>query len=267
MTSLIAWLGVDSRGPASVYIASDSRLSRSGINWDCGRKVFACQNSSDLFGYCGAVLFPSQFLGQLTASIDARVLFPPNSTPDDRLEVLERKLQLAVVDFPEQAPFTIVYATRVGEGYPSSFFIATLSWDRNERITREVYPLPTFSDLLLARGSGKPIVEDYQFNWRHSDIGRTSRAVFSAFCDSISSGRDVATGGPPQLAGLYLRGPSTAFGIIHNGACYLHGMRCELGPDSLLECRNRLFERCAVDGKLIGKRHARPAFSPLLNGQ
>ena len=74
MTTLIGWVGVDQRGLSSAYLASDSRLSSNGAKWDCGRKLFACKTTPDVFGYCGAVLFPSLVLGQITEIVDAGLL-------------------------------------------------------------------------------------------------------------------------------------------------------------------------------------------------
>jgi hypothetical protein len=82
MTTLVAWLGVDSRGPASLYLASDSRITWGGsASWDRGRKLFACRQKPYLFGYCGEAFFPSQLLGQVTERIDANLLSA--SDPDD----------------------------------------------------------------------------------------------------------------------------------------------------------------------------------------
>jgi len=257
MTSLIAWVGVDSRGPASVYVASDSRLSKSSAKWDCGRKVFACNFSPDMFGYCGAVPFPSHFLGQLTQSIDAGLIFPKAAIPDQRLQILSERISDAAPGFPEKGDFTIVYATRSGEGFRASFFIATVSWSPNKTTSR-MYSIPAASDLVCAFGSGKPVVEEFNFAWKQSEVGRTSRAVFSAFCDAIASGSDKYSGGAPQLVGIYLRGSARNFGIFHNGTCHLNGMRATETGNSNFECRNNLFECCDANGKVIGKRHSRP---------
>ncbi len=71
MTSLISWVAIDSRGPASFYVASDSRISWArDAHWDMGRKLFTCRHSPDLFGYCGDVLFPSLLLSQVSQLLD-----------------------------------------------------------------------------------------------------------------------------------------------------------------------------------------------------
>lgn len=74
LTSLMCWIGVDSRGPASAYIATDSRLSWSrNQTWDFGRKTFASASSPDVFGYCGDVVFPSIVLSQFVSALDGRL--------------------------------------------------------------------------------------------------------------------------------------------------------------------------------------------------
>jgi hypothetical protein len=262
MTSLISWTGIDKRGPASLYIASDSRLSKSATYWDCGRKVFACRQSPDVFGYCGAVLFPSLLISQLIDAIDAGILFPADASPQDRLSILKRYINDAAASFPEQTPFKIAYGTRDGEGFGANFCVATISWDNAKNVAVTEYEMPKQSDLIFAAGSGAPVVEDFQFQWRTGDVGRTSRAVFSAFYDAIESGKDKYTGGPPQLVGLYLRGPARSFGIIHNGTCFLHGMPANVTSVGNIDCHNRLFERCDVRGHPIGQRHARSKQKP-----
>ncbi|MDC0274181.1 MAG: hypothetical protein P8M30_13345 [Planctomycetaceae bacterium] len=179
MTSLISWTGIDNRGPASLYIASDSRLSNSTASWDCGRKVFACRNSPDIFGYCGAVLLPSQIISQLTDAIDSGILFPVDATPEQRLLIAKQYISDAASSFPEQSPFKIAYGTRNGEGFGASFYVATISWVNNKKVKVAEYEMPEQSDLVFAAGSGKPVVEDFQFEWRTGDVGRTSRSILS----------------------------------------------------------------------------------------
>lgn len=259
MTSLIAWVGVDQRGPSSAYLASDSRFSSNGAKWDCGRKLFACKTSPDIFGYCGAVLFPSLVLGQLTELIEAGLLFPPNSSPEARFQAIRTKILLALSQFPQsQHGFSIAYATRRGVGFTASFAIATLTWKPRVGWEQQWCQSPTHSDLLFAYGSGAVVAKEFHAAWKASEVGRTSRAVFSAFCDAIASGKDPYSGGPPQLVGLYLRGPAQPFGIVHNHACYLHGLPANPDSASKFQCKNSLFESCTPFGIPILTRHARP---------
>jgi hypothetical protein len=75
MTTIVAWLGVDSRGPASLYLASDSRITWGpSTSWDVRRKLFVCRTQPYLFGYAGEAFAPTHLLGQITERIDACLL-------------------------------------------------------------------------------------------------------------------------------------------------------------------------------------------------
>jgi hypothetical protein len=67
MTSLVAWVGADSHGPASLNIAADSRISwavrrSAAYHWDQGKKVFASSTVPLVIGFVGDVLFPALVL-------------------------------------------------------------------------------------------------------------------------------------------------------------------------------------------------------------
>ena len=89
MTLLVSWTGVDTHGTASAYIAADSRVSWGDIAvFDHGRKVFAFRHSPDILGYCGDVLFPTMAISQLTEMADRGLLFSPQSSCKERLEMV-----------------------------------------------------------------------------------------------------------------------------------------------------------------------------------
>ena len=76
MTMLVSWIGIDTHGPTSAYIAADSRISWNMTNkFDFGKKVFASKKYPEILGYAGDVLFPSIVLEQIIELIDADVLF------------------------------------------------------------------------------------------------------------------------------------------------------------------------------------------------
>src|ERR1700724_1763822 len=93
MTSLVAWVGVD-RGPGSLYIASDSRISwgRQGTPpiriWDSGPKVFASRRPADIFGYWGFGEFPSQLMLTMLDQINAGALLDANQSAAQRHEIV-----------------------------------------------------------------------------------------------------------------------------------------------------------------------------------
>lgn len=124
------------------------------------------------------------------------------------------------------------------------YFLWRLDWQQLSGWRSEPLALPQKSALTLAVGSGNQILEEFNVKWTNALPG-TSRSVFSSFCEALDSGRDQHTGGPPQLVGLYRKGPGLSFGVIHHGYRYLFGALvanptgCER-----VEWRNELFERC-----------------------
>jgi hypothetical protein len=98
--------------------------------------------------------------------------------------------------------------------------------------------------MLHVAGSGSTSVREAHKLWQASAAARTSRAVFSAFCESVTGGKDPKTGGAPQLAGLYREGPGLLFGIIHAQQRFFAGAQLTgIEDPKAVEWRNDLFER------------------------
>jgi hypothetical protein len=77
MTSLVSWVGIDARGPASIYIASDSRITwgdDSSRKWDCAKKTFCSLRFPIIFGFCGDVFVPTQIISSVIELIDQGIL-------------------------------------------------------------------------------------------------------------------------------------------------------------------------------------------------
>jgi len=248
MTSLVAWAGVDSRGPASIYLVSDSRISWGTVDsWDFGRKLFASVSHPDVFGYCGDVLFPSQLLGQFTQLADAGAYFSPAAPSQERHAALFHAATASFAGVPvdQQRAFTILHCGRDGVGLPSRFRVWQLDWMQGSGWSDRELPVPTESVLLCAVGSGERNVVTHDASWRRSSVGRTSRAVFSAFCDALRSGADPYSGGAPQLVGLYRQGAGAVFGVLFDGLRFLLGLQVPAAPHlEIVQWRNELFERC-----------------------
>ena len=264
MTSLISWIGVDSRAPSSIYLASDSRITWGNKGtWDNARKVFGSTNYPELLGYCGDVLFPSQALGQLIDLIDLG-LFDDNDTPEDKWSAIVDILQKSYEDYPtdHRNPFTIVYCTRKGSGMTLSLHMFMVSWSATGWSRYEPIDLPTHSGIIRIFGSGESVVKKYYNRWNATGVKRTSRCVFGAFCDAIRSGEDKFTGGGPQLVGVYRQEAAKSIGVIYEGNRYLHGLPvCESASLDAVEWRNDIFEVC--DWRTMkrlpeAQRHARP---------
>lgn len=239
MTTLLAWVVYAPTGekphlPRGVYIASDSRITWGSHSrrWDAGRKIFSPVHQPHIFGYCGDVIFPSLVLGQIASAIDQGMLFYPRATADVR--------NIAILGFirsshrhrknaPEQ-DFTILHLYREAE-WPAtsyrmwmiSYYAKTDMWESSE------IPLPSQTSVVVALGSGAAALRRHAAKWSKSNAAGTSRSIFSAFCDAISSGEDQLSGGMPQLSGLYTVGRPRNFGYIEGGQRYFHGLPVERG--------------------------------------
>jgi hypothetical protein len=124
MTAFAAWIGVDQRGPASVYFASDSRISWGpSKTWDCGRKLFVSQSGPHLLGYIGDVMFPSLALAQVMSAIDVGAIFDASASPRQRFSLIQLAIRSAFdkLPVPQRRAFTIVYATRQLEKMLATF--------------------------------------------------------------------------------------------------------------------------------------------------
>lgn len=252
MTSLIAWVGVDSRGPASIYFASDSRITWDGAGaWDHARKLFACRQYPHIFGYCGDVLFPTQTLSQITEMIDSGLIFRGSS---DGIDVCTENIisimESALKTYPSAAKrkFEVLYCIREGETMTSRFHLRQINFDPVAAPHISPIELPHQSGVVAVLGSGKPTVHRHLKRWALSDVGGTSRAVFSAFCDSLRSRDDARSGGPPQLIGLWRKSQPITFGMIWEQRRYFYGVEAD-APASRSGVRwfNELFEVCDPD--------------------
>lgn len=248
MTSISVWAGVDTRGVASVYVASDSRISwRELYRWDQGRKVFACNSKPHIFGYWGDTLFATLALPVLADRIDRDLLARMDLEESDEIG---EAILLLWNDYPvdERRNLGIIHSYRTGHGTDCVFHLTAMTYDKasDSWDTRKI-PMPSASAMLEVAGSGAKAVNRSLYLWQLSQAAGTSRAIFSAFCESVTSQDDPYTGGAPQLAGLYRIGPGRLFGIAHNGNRYFAGtMLADSDGPGTVEWRNHLFER--VDG-------------------
>ena len=256
VTTLICWVGVDQRGPASLYLASDSRFTWTDcVRWDSGRKLYPSRSQPVVLGYCGDVLFSSHSVAQCFELIEGGLLYHSETSAEERLGSLEAFLKSAFANYPEsqQRSFSVIYACRMGDLSRPFFFAGTVSWSQTEGWSKVRLEMPTESAVIAAYGSGRKAFGIPNKKWKESEAGRTSRSVFSAFCDHVSSQQDPLTGGPPQLVGIYIKKSfnSITFGIIYDNRRWLSGAAVTdiFNPDRL-EWRDHLFQCC--DGRTLG---------------
>ena len=255
-----------------MYLASDSRISwSSNTVWDYGRKLFASRNHPEILGYCGDVLFPSQVLGQIIEQIDSGILFNCGETHQQKFHKIASIIKQSWGSYPDfsHQGFEVIYCTRQKSGINAEFHVWVLKWTPSNEWAELILPLSShaghtsYSKIIKVMGSGTQSVEDWYKRWAKSDIGKTSRAVFSAFCDSLESEQDSRSGGVPQLVGMYRQEPAKSFGVIYKEKCYLFGLPVfQSSSYENVEWRNELFECC--DGRTMmpsegAQRHARPS--------
>lgn len=268
MTLLLSWLAVDSRRPSSLYIASDSRLSWGNTSkYDQGKKVFSFRNSPDIIGYCGDVLFPTVSLNQLISMADDNLLFAAGDNCDTKFNKIKTHLQAQLKLYPS-TPGIIDNTVQILYGSRDSshvFHLYNLTWHRRENMWYdEKLAIPDYSNTLTVLGSGRNEFLDKLKLYQRSDIGKTSRAIFQCFCDTLNNIQNKYCGGSPQLVGLFQKGNGLNFGIIWNGRRYFSGAEIPYNPNlDVIQWRNEEFEICSGDTmKKVEKAQRQP--NPLL---
>ena len=269
MTTLIAWASFPTYGAVNaIYLASDSRITwgnSSAQRWDAGRKLFHCVNAPHAFGYCGDVVFPTQVLAQVVAAVDLGMAFDSECSSEGQHSAIVEIIKYSYGrhhNAPDQN-FDIIHAHREGSGLGSRFRVWRISYDARTNAWSDItLRIPRKSTPIIALGSGASSVRHFSQRWRLSDAGITSRSVYSAFCDSLRAKRDPRSGGPPQLAAIFLAGPSQALGVYHQGQRYLHGLPLPTFVGSaLIEWRDDLGQNVrGEDGRPVpgARRFVRP---------
>jgi hypothetical protein len=250
MTSIVTWAAVDSRGVSGLYIASDSRITwgATGQRWDQGRKTYASESTPHVFGYWGDVLFPAIALPTVIGHLNFGTLTPSPRRPFAGIGSTIRKLW---VDYPDKQSRDagIIMGLRTGEKMESRFWLAVMTYSATVGDWKlSQIPMPGESGQLRIAGSGATEVRAAKALWDKSQHARTSRAVFSAFCEALVSGKDPASGGAPQLVGLHRIGSGKTFGVVYRKERFLSGTRIGrvAAANSDVDWFNDLFER--VDG-------------------
>lgn len=260
MTLVVAWLGVDTKGPGSIYIASDSRISwGNGSHFDFARKVFAFNNHPDVLGYCGDVLFPSIVLSQIVEMADSGLLFKKDFNSKEKFNSIKDVLNNALLKYPKEViskNFQVIHISREPNDN-KKFLCHLIKWDHKKGLQDEEIQLKNHSSLIIAMGSGEKEFSRNYGKYQNGDNQYTSRNVFHCFCDTLFNIKDTFCGGAPQLAGLYRKPQTTAvkFGIIKDNKRYLFGAEVDNNMNfDTIEWRNELFELC--DGNTMLKLKA-----------
>lgn len=250
MTSLAVTLSVDSRGPAALYIVTDSRITW-GSNlkrWDAGQKTFVSARTPDVFGFCGDAFFPPAMLRQIIDQVNVGLLLTEDAGSHERHSTVAAALESAMsiaVDV-DVTPFAVFHGTRENEQMKSRFRLFRTEYSKTAGwIDSELDLDSDRSYLAHLDGSGKRVIEIRRKDWIGTTAEGTSRAAVWAFCDALQSGRDLLSGGPPQLVGIWRTGPGRAFGFLWHGKPFFSGLEVgDLADFASVQWFNHLFERC-----------------------
>jgi hypothetical protein len=237
MTSLAAVLSVDSRGPAGLYLMTDSRITWKGYDgeWDAGQKTYFASNQAHIFGFCGDAAFPPSVARQLIEQIEAGIIGlgdDPDVVRADILAGIEWAHAAATNKFFDG--FSLFHGYREGCGMKCNFHLWRYQYFRStdklyfSRINLDA----TTSCLAHIDGSGKSTIQHFRDTVARGVAASTSRAAVWTFYDALLSGNDRATGGAPQLVGLWRAGPAQRFGVIWQGARYVAGIKLPSGVSS-----------------------------------
>lgn len=245
MTTLAAWVSVDSEKLSACYLMSDSRITWPDAHWDAGQKLFVSTRFPDVFGYSGDVQFPTLVLRTAIDRLDQGLLVTNDSDSTTRHKAICHEMGRAYRSYPAHSGSlsTILHFSRTGTGKYARFKLWKLTWSRDLALRSTPLDLPTTSVIGETAGSGWRVLVRRNADWREAQ-GRTARGVFGSFCDALDSHGDPMSSGPPQLVALYPSFPARMFGIVWNNARFLAG--APVGDSAQLdafEWRNHLFER------------------------
>lgn len=205
----------------------------------------------DVFAYCGDALFPAMILPQIVDLIDAQFTGPLGGSFSARFSALHKYVSLAFRSYPAgRRNVTILQAGREESGMASRFLVGVLGWSMGaSRWQTNLIETPqTGSGLALIHGSGTLSIQRAMAKWQASPTANTSRVAFGAFVQALKSGIDPASGGPPQMVGVYRIGNGRQFGMMWNGRGYLAGLPVgrQTSESMHVEWRNEAFERVSV---------------------
>lgn len=261
MTLLLSWIGKDSRKVSSVYIASDSRFSWTNAQtYDYGRKVFALQNSADILGYCGDVLYPTIILNQLLEMDKDSILFPKTATNYERAGIIYNQIVSRFNAYPSNVMSTSLEIIHVSRSKETKFICFVYKWTKSGGWIMIEQTIPNSSDKVIVLGSGKQEFYQRYLQYYNGNNGKTSRALFQCLCHTLFKMQDLQCGGSPQLVGLYNRFNGKNFGVVYNNRRYFLGREVE-GNEELnnIEWRNELFERYdGIQNKILNDAQRQP---------
>ena len=241
MTLLVAWTGIDSRSPASVYIATDSRVSwGEQDHFDHSNKTFALRQFPAILGYCGDSLASQMLISQAIAVIEAMPNYA-GMTLENLVDIFIRLIVRNYKQYPVKlstGSFTVVMCGKVTIESAGNFECFRIDSTFKETKKQKI-ALPEKSGPIVIAGSGKNDFEKRYKTHQESDNPNksTSRDVFHAFYQTINQGGNPTVGPIPQIVSV-IRKPSTGgahCGVVVEDKRYISGQLVDrdIAPEGL----------------------------------
>lgn len=253
MSLVVGWVGVDTHGIASAYLASDSRISlTNGKHFDYARKVFASQKYPEIFGFSGKALFPSIILTQIIELIDNGLLLDDDMDTKAKNGIVFAKIKELYDEYGikdiDNSRVEIVHFTKSTHGKNPSFNCYHLLLDGDKKVRNQEIELPKRSGVVIILGSGfNGFRSKYTHQYQKSKNMNTSRNVFHCFINELLFPSTATVGGPPQLVGIMRKPDSHAliYGLIYKRKRYIAGLPyTKLKNIQSVQWRNMYFELC-----------------------
>ncbi len=230
MTLLVGWTGIDSRGPASVYIATDSRVSWGSQDYfDHANKTFALREFPAVIGYCGDSLASHMLISQAIALVEALPVSCSTSL-EGIVNVLIRLIIRNYDKYPKQlstGDFTIVVGgkSKVDSSGEFEFFRIDSAFEGIPKKSK--LSLPEKSGPVVIAGSGRSRFEElYKANQSSANPNKsTSRDVFHSFFHTLRVCESPVIGSIPQIVRV-IRKPYTGgtyCGVVADSKRYISG--------------------------------------------
>ena len=263
MTAIIAWCTCDGKeGPASLYLASDSRITSKlsngdvKINNDNFQKVFASPDTPDIFAFCG----PIQGIGPLmnalmktAGEIRNERMYGEGAENHFSEDLFQSVLRQGTLDL--RSGLRVFHGYRFGT---RRFGLTSMTLDVHLVPTLKIHVLKADGGILARDGSGdemvlKRLVEYYDLE---AESKGYSRWFWMSFHASLEQCKEVTCGGPPQLAALYCQNDGYLLGVRFRDAAFVGGKPCVRDD---IEYRDELLQRVDAYGKLLpgAQPHAR----------
>jgi hypothetical protein len=229
MTLLVAWTGIDSRSPASVYIATDSRVSwGKEDHFDNSNKTFALRQFPAILGYCGDSLSSQMLISQAIAVIEAIPEYKRTKL-EDLVDIFIRLIVRNYKQYPAKlttGSFTVVICGKSTISSAGDFECFRIDSNFN-KTTKTKLSFPSVSGPIVVAGSGKNEFESQYEKRQVTDNPNksTSRDVFHSFYQTISQSKNYSVGPIPQIVSV-IRKPNTGgthCGVVVEEKRYISG--------------------------------------------